>query len=115
MIWRENILGETFTAVDLNETKYFDLPCVYLMAHEDKGPRIHYVGQTHSLKERFAGHHQLKAALALGATHQAVADFIESGSDAMMVNGCLCRSTVIPMTRGSALNRLRQKLSPRTM
>jgi predicted GIY-YIG superfamily endonuclease len=74
MIWRATILGEAFTAVDLAETKYFDLPCVYLMAHEERGlgPRIHYVGQTHSLKERFASHHQLKAAIALGATHALV-------------------------------------------
>jgi hypothetical protein len=73
VIWRVNILGETFTAVDLNETRYFDLPCVYLMAHEEKGgPRIHYAGQTHSLKERFSGHHQLKAAIDLGATHALV-------------------------------------------
>jgi hypothetical protein len=44
-----------------------------MMAHEDIGApgahRIHYAGQTHRLSERFAGHHRLDAAIALGATH----------------------------------------------
>jgi hypothetical protein len=42
--------------------------------------RIHYAGQTHRLSERFAGHHRLDAALALGATHALVL-VIESEAD----------------------------------
>ncbi len=78
---RVEILGEMFTAVDLAETRFFDLPCVYLMTHEEAGThRIHYVGQTHCLRDRFAGHHQLKAAMALGATHALVL-VVQSGRD----------------------------------
>ena len=70
---RVEILGEMFTAVDLSETRLFDLPCVYLMAHEEGADfRIHYAGQTHCLRDRFSGHHQLEAAKALGATHALV-------------------------------------------
>jgi len=70
---RVEILGEMFTAVDLTETRFFDLPCVYLMANEEgDGFRVHYAGQTHRLRERFSGHHQLAAARALGATHALV-------------------------------------------
>lgn len=43
------------------------------MAHEAVGQasvhHVHYAGQTHNLCERFAGHHRLDAAIALGATH----------------------------------------------
>lgn len=64
------ILGEMFAFVDFGETRFFDLPCVYLMAHEDAdGIHIHYVGQTQRLNARYAGHHQLTAAKARGATH----------------------------------------------
>jgi len=73
---RVDILGEMFAAVDFAETRSIHLPCVYLMAHEDAGRqgvhRIHYAGQTHRLSERFAGHHRLEAAMALGATHALV-------------------------------------------
>lgn len=70
---RVEILGEMFTAVDLGETRFFELPCVYLMALEEgDSHRILYAGQTHSLKERFSGHHQLAAAKAQGATHALV-------------------------------------------
>ena len=64
------ILGEMFASVDFGETRFFDLPCVYLMAHEDTdgAMHIHYAGQTHRLSKRYAGHHQLEAAKALGAT-----------------------------------------------
>lgn len=73
MARRVGILGEMFTAVDLAETRFFDLPCVYLMAHEEgAGFRIHYAGQTLCLRDRFSGHHQLEAAKALGATHALV-------------------------------------------
>ncbi len=73
MLRRVEILGEMFTAVDFGETRFFDLPCAYLMAHEEAGDtRIHYAGQTHRLSERYAGHHQLEAAKALGATHALV-------------------------------------------
>jgi predicted GIY-YIG superfamily endonuclease len=59
-----------FAVVSFGETRFFELPCVYLMAHQENGEHcIHYAGQTHSLKERFSGHHQLKAAMAAGATH----------------------------------------------
>jgi len=66
-----DILGEMFAFVDFGETRFFDLPCVYLMAHEDAAGdiHIHYAGQTGRLKARYAGHHQLAAAKALGATH----------------------------------------------
>jgi len=65
-----DILGEMFAFVDFGETRFFDLPSVYLMAHEDAGGiHIHYAGQTAKLKARYAGHHQLAAAKALGATH----------------------------------------------
>lgn len=64
------ILGEMFAFVDFGETRFFDLPCVYLMAHEDaQGIHIHYAGQTRRLNARYAGHHQLAAAKAQGATH----------------------------------------------
>jgi hypothetical protein len=65
------ILGEMFAFVDFGETRFFDLPCVYLMAHEDAGGaiHIHYAGQTQRLNARYAGHHQLAAAKTLGATH----------------------------------------------
>lgn len=73
MGWRTDILGETFTAVDFGETAFFGLPCVYLMAHrEAEDIRIHYAGQTHRLSQRYAGHHRLQAAKALGATHALV-------------------------------------------
>jgi hypothetical protein len=64
------ILGEMFASVDFGETRFFDLPCVYLMAHEDAdgAMHIHYAGQTGRLNARYAGHHQLAAAKALGAT-----------------------------------------------
>jgi hypothetical protein len=62
-----------FTAVEFGETRFFDLPCVYLMAHEEGGAhRVVYAGQTHCLRERFSGHHQLAAARAAGATHALV-------------------------------------------
>lgn len=68
-----DILGEMFAFVDFGETRFFDLPCVYLMAHGEAGDqRIHYAGQTHRLSKRYAGHHQLEAAKALGATHALV-------------------------------------------
>src|SRR5690349_4936510 len=59
-----------FASVDFGETRFFDLPCVYLMAHEDAAGaiHIHYAGQTARLNARYAGHHQLAAAKALGAT-----------------------------------------------
>ena len=71
MTGQVDILGEKFAFVDFNETRFFDLPCVYLMAHEapDGVLSIHYAGQTGRLKARYAGHHQLAAAKALGATH----------------------------------------------
>lgn len=71
MAGQVDILGEMFAFVDFGETRFFDLPCVYLMAHEDAAGdiHIHYAGQTGRLKARYAGHHQLAAAKALGATH----------------------------------------------
>ncbi len=65
------ILGWTFRRVAFEETRLVELPCVYLMAHETAPGEhaIHYVGQTHDLRERFAGHHMLAAAQAGGATH----------------------------------------------
>lgn len=64
------ILGEMFAFVDFGEARFFDLPCVYLMAHEEADQiHIHYAGQTARLKARYAGHHQLAAAKSLGATH----------------------------------------------
>jgi hypothetical protein len=81
---RVDILGEMFTAVDFSATREIHFPCVYLMAHEEQPQsgvhRIHYAGQTHRLSERFAGHHRLDAALALGATHALVL-VIESEAD----------------------------------
>lgn len=74
MAGQVDILGEMFAFVDFGETRFFDLPCVYLMAHEDAAGdiHIHYAGQTGRLKARYAGHHQLAAAKALGATHALV-------------------------------------------
>lgn len=70
---RIEILGEMFTAVDFGETGFFGLPCVYLMAHQDGADiSIQYAGQTSKLSQRYAGHHQLEAAKALGATHALV-------------------------------------------
>jgi hypothetical protein len=70
---RVEVLGEMFTAVDFSETRFFGLPCVYLMSHEQDGDtHIHYVGQTHRLSQRYAGQHQLEAARARGATHALV-------------------------------------------
>lgn len=70
---RTEILGESFTAVDFGETAFFGLPCVYLMAHQDGADiSIQYAGQTSKLSQRYAGHHQLDAAKALGATHALV-------------------------------------------
>lgn len=70
---RVEILGEKFTAVPFDETRFFGFPCVYLMAHETpQGFVIHYAGQTQKLAQRYAGHHQLDAAKALGATHALV-------------------------------------------
>lgn len=64
------ILGERFTAVDFSETAFYGLPCIYLMAHQDdEAICIHYAGQTGKLSRRYAAHHQLAAARALGATH----------------------------------------------
>lgn len=62
-----------FAAVDFDETRFFGLPCVYLMAHEEAdGFVIHYAGQTQKLSQRYAGHHQLAAAKARGATQALV-------------------------------------------
>lgn len=70
---RIEILGEMFNAVPFEETRFFGLPCVYLMAHEQDGETvIHYAGQTHKLDKRYASHHQLDAAKARGATHALV-------------------------------------------
>jgi hypothetical protein len=67
------ILGERFTAVDFSETAFYGLPCIYLMAHQDEEAIcIHYAGQTGKLSRRYASHHQLAAARALGATHALV-------------------------------------------
>lgn len=79
-----DILGFDFVLVPFAETRAVQLPCVYLMAHRDPGGarlhRIHYVGQTHNLAERFSGHHQLEAATAAGATH-ALALWVEHAHD----------------------------------
>lgn len=67
-----DILGWQFAVIAFSETRRVATPCVYLMAHRDVESgvhRIHYAGQTHNLGERFAGHHQLEAAIARGATH----------------------------------------------
>ena len=73
MAQRVQILGEMFTAVPFEEARYFDFPCVYLMAHEENGAfHIHYAGQTGCLRDRYAGHHQLHAAKDAGATHALV-------------------------------------------
>ncbi len=69
---RIEILGEMFAAVAFDETRFFGLPCVYLMGHDEAGAVIHYAGQTSKLSRRFAGHHQLDAAKARGATHALV-------------------------------------------
>lgn len=70
---RVEILGEMFAAVPFEETRFFGLPCIYLMAHEEEGNFIiHYAGQTQRLNKRYAGHHQLSAARARGATHALV-------------------------------------------
>jgi hypothetical protein len=63
-----------FSAVAFGKTRSVDLPCVYLMADwaEGSAHRIHYAGQTHCLSERFAGHHRLAAAIAVGASHALV-------------------------------------------
>lgn len=67
---RVEILGEMFAALPFDEARFFNLPCVYLMVHEE-GDRfvVHYVGQTSKLNQRYASHHQLAAAKARGATH----------------------------------------------
>jgi hypothetical protein len=79
-----DILGWDFVLVPFSETRSVKLPCVYLMAHRDTGGerlhRIHYAGQTHNLADRFAGHHQLDAAIAAGATH-ALALWVEQVND----------------------------------
>ena len=70
---RIDVLGEMFTAVPFGETRFFGLPCVYLMVHEEAGEIvIDYAGQTQKLNQRYAGHHQLDAAKARGATHAVV-------------------------------------------
>lgn len=70
---RVEILGEMFAAVPFEETRFFGLPSVYLMVHEGPdGVVIHYAGQTQKLNQRYAGHHQLEAAKARGATHALV-------------------------------------------
>lgn len=70
---RVEILGEMFAAVPFEETRFFGLPCIYLMVHEDAGNFVvHYAGQTQRLDKRYAGHHQLDAAKARGATHALV-------------------------------------------
>jgi hypothetical protein len=69
---RIDILGEMFAAVAFDETRFFGLPCVYLMAHAEAGTVIHYAGQTSKLSRRYAGHHQLEAAKVRGATHALV-------------------------------------------
>lgn len=64
------IFAERFAFVEFVETRFFDLPCVYMMVHKsDEGVYIHYAGQTRSLNARYAGHHRLTAAKARGATH----------------------------------------------
>jgi len=85
-----NILGWEFVAVGFDETRGVTQPCVYLMAHEAQPGvyRIHYAGQTHSLAERFAGHHRLEAARALGATH-VLAMMVETERDRRMLETLL--------------------------
>lgn len=79
-----DILGFDFVLVPFGETRSVQLPCVYLMAHRDPAGerlhRIHYAGQTRNLAERFAGHHQLEAAISAGATH-ALALWVEALDD----------------------------------
>jgi hypothetical protein len=79
-----DILGFDFVLVPFAEVRTVQLPCVYLMAHRDPGGgdlhRIHYAGQTKNLAERFAGHHQLAAAISAGATH-ALALWVEQLHD----------------------------------
>jgi hypothetical protein len=70
---RVEILGELFARVVFEETRFFGLPCIYLMAHDAEADvAIHYAGQTQKLSQRYAGHHQLKAAKERGATHALV-------------------------------------------
>ena len=67
-----DILGWEFAVIAFSETRRVSEPCVYLMAHRDEAGGvhlIHYAGQTHNLGQRFAGHHQLDAAITRGATH----------------------------------------------
>jgi hypothetical protein len=67
---RVEILGEMFAVLPFDEARFFNLPCVYLMAHEADGNCVvHYAGQTSKLNQRYASHHQLAAAKARGATH----------------------------------------------
>jgi len=67
---RVEILGEQFAALPFDEVRFFNLPCVYLMVHEEGGNfLLHYAGQTSKLNHRYASHHQLAAAKARGATH----------------------------------------------
>ena len=67
---RVEILGEMFAALPFDEARFFNLPCVYLMVHEEGGNFVvHYVGQTSKLNQRYASHHQLEAAKARGAAH----------------------------------------------
>ncbi|MEY2757866.1 MAG: hypothetical protein RIR33_1644 [Pseudomonadota bacterium] len=67
---RVEILGEKFAVLPLDETRFFTLPCVYMMVHEENARFVvHYVGQTGKLNQRYASHHQLAAAKAQGATH----------------------------------------------
>ena len=67
---RVEILGEMFAVLPFDEARFFNLPCVYLMAHEAADNFVvHYVGQTSKLNQRYASHHQLAAAKARGATH----------------------------------------------
>lgn len=67
---RIEVLGEKFAMLPFDEAKFFTLPCVYLMVHEQGDQLVvHYVGQTSKLNQRYASHHQLAAAKARGATH----------------------------------------------
>lgn len=70
MAARIELLGEMFAVLPLSETRFFSLPCVYLMVHEENDKFVvHYAGQTSRLNQRYASHHQLAAAKARGATH----------------------------------------------
>jgi predicted GIY-YIG superfamily endonuclease len=67
---RVEILSEMFAALPFDEARFFSLPCVYMMAHEEGDTFVvHYVGQTSKLNQRYASHHQLAAAKDRGATH----------------------------------------------